>query len=113
MHWQSLEREPIPEYFQTFLPRASGELLVRVRADPESMAGSIRRVVDRGLPGAIVLEVTTLDRRMGGFSAQRRLQTALLSSFAALAVLLAAIGITASLTTPWPSGGASSGYVSR
>lgn len=93
MHRQSLERQPIPEYFQTLLPRASAELLVRTRADPLSLTPSVRRLVAEALPGSIVLDVTTLDRRMGDLSAQRRFQTSLLTAFALLAVLLAAIGV--------------------
>jgi len=93
MRRQALERQPIPEYFQTFLPRSNAELLVRARGDPLALAASVRRLVAAALPGTIVLEVSTVDRRMGALTVQRRLQTALLTVFASLALVLAAIGI--------------------
>jgi ABC-type antimicrobial peptide transport system permease subunit len=50
-------------------------------------------MIRSAVPAAIVTRVTTVDRRMGELSAQRRLQTALLAAFAALALVLAAVGI--------------------
>jgi predicted permease len=93
MHRQSLERQPIPEYFQIFLPRTNAELLVRTSGDPLSVAPSVRRLVRDAFPGAIVLAVTTVDRRLGALSARRRFQTSLLATFASLALVLAAVGI--------------------
>jgi predicted permease len=93
MRRQSLEQQPIPEYFQPFLPWTSAEMLIRTRGDPLSMATAVGRLVRDALPGAIVLQVTTVDRRFGALGARRRFQTSLLTAFAALALLLAAVGI--------------------
>jgi ABC-type antimicrobial peptide transport system permease subunit len=93
MRRQALEREPVAEYFQTFLPRMNAELLVRTRGDPFALAPQIRRVLSENLPGSIVLDVTSVDQRMGALTLQRRLQTSLLAVFAGLALLLATIGI--------------------
>ena len=93
MRRQSLERQPIPEYFQTSLGRANAELLVRTSVDPFGVVGSVRRLIGDAVPGTIVLDVTTVDQRMGALTARRRFQTSLLTIFASLALLLAAIGI--------------------
>jgi putative ABC transport system permease protein len=93
MRRQALEREPVAEYFQTFLPHLDAELLVRTRGDPFALAPQIRRFLSENLPGSIVLDVTSVDQRMGALTLQRRLQTSLLAVFAGLALLLAAIGI--------------------
>jgi putative ABC transport system permease protein len=93
MRRQSLEREPIPEYFQPFMPRANAELLVRTSVAPLAVSASVRQLVRDAVPGTIVLDVSTVDRRVDALTARRRLQTSLLTIFASLALLLAAIGI--------------------
>jgi predicted permease len=93
MRRQGLDRRAIPEYFETFLPMSNAELLVRTRGDPVAVAPTVRQIIASALPGTIVSAVTTVDRKIGDFSAQRRFQTWLLAIFAALALVLAAIGI--------------------
>ena len=58
-----------------------------------TVASSIRRIIGAALPGTIVLEMSTVERRMAALTLPRRFQTWLLATFAALALLLAAIGI--------------------
>jgi putative ABC transport system permease protein len=68
-------------------------LLVRTTGDPASLAGALRRMVwqmDRDLP---VENVTTMDRMFSDLVAAPRFNTALLTGFAGVALLLAAIGI--------------------
>ena len=93
MRRQGLERDPVPEYFQTFLPRVTAELLVRTDAPPLAAAASVRNVVTQIFPGVRIDEVTTAERRLGAPGAQRRFQTTLLTLFAVLALVLAAVGI--------------------
>ena len=93
MRRQGLERDPIPEYFQTFIPRVTAELLVRTEASPLAAAASIRNVVSQVFPGVRFDDVTTAERRLGAPTAQRTFQTTLLTLFAALALVLAAVGI--------------------
>jgi putative ABC transport system permease protein len=68
-------------------------LLVRTKADPTSFIPTLRRIVwsmDRDLP---LEHVETMDQILGDSVADSRFNTALLSLFAVVALLLAAIGI--------------------
>ena len=95
MHRQGLERHSIPEYFGPYFPTASGrtDLLVRTRTEPLALAAIIRQEVVRALPSVAVAQVATAEAQFAQFSGRRRLQTWLLSAFAILALVLAAIGI--------------------
>jgi len=95
MHRQGLERAAVPEYFGPYLPSPNGrvDLLIRVTGDPLAIASTIRPAVASTIPGASVQSVATVESALGNFSALRRLQTWLLTGFAALALLLAALGI--------------------
>jgi len=95
MHRQGLERASIPEYFGPFVATPSGrvDLIVRTGGNPLATASSVKDAIAGEVPGAVIPQIGTLDAALGDFSAQRRLQTLLLASFAALALLLAAIGI--------------------
>ena len=95
MHRQGLERRAIPEYYGPWIPSSNGraDLLVRTTTDPLSLATAVRNAVSAVLPGATVVTMSTADTQLGAFSALRRLQTSLLTGFALLALVLAAIGI--------------------
>ena len=95
MHRGGLERAAIPEYYGPYIPSPNGrvDLLVRTAGDPLPLAATIRGEVVRALPSIVVVNVSTAEEQLGGFSSQRRLQTWLLTMFAALALFLAAIGI--------------------
>ena len=95
MHRQGLERPAIPEFFGPYFPSPNGraDLVVRTRGNPLALGQSIRQEVLRALPTVVVVSVSTAEAQLGDFSAQRRLQTALLATFALLALVLATIGV--------------------
>jgi predicted lysophospholipase L1 biosynthesis ABC-type transport system permease subunit len=95
MRRQGLERTAIPEFFGTYLPMPTGrvDMLVRTKGDPIELAPTIRSLIAEEIPGVIVATVSTADRQLGDFSAERDFQTWLLSAFALLALVLAAVGI--------------------
>jgi predicted permease len=95
MHRQGLDRRPIPEYYGPWIlsPNGRADLLLRTSGDPLALASSVREVARSVIPGVTVVSASTADALLGDFSAQRRLQTWLLSVFALLALTLAAIGI--------------------
>ena len=68
-------------------------LVVRTAAAPESMAGSIRAVVRDLNPLLPVGQVQTLDSVVRGSVASRRFTTWLVGAFAAVALLLSALGV--------------------
>jgi putative ABC transport system permease protein len=90
-----LERKAIPEFFGVYIPSGNGraDLIVRTSGDPLALAPMLRNEVQRAMPSILVVSVATAEAGLDGFSAQRRLQTWLLTLFAALALVLAAVGI--------------------
>ncbi len=68
-------------------------LLVRTDREPQRIAGEIRGLVSQLNPNAPVTEVRTMDAVMSSSNSQTRSMMWLFVSFAAAAVLLAAIGI--------------------
>jgi putative ABC transport system permease protein len=69
------------------------ELAVRTSADPLSLAPALRSEVRELDKDQSVADIRTLDQVVSASLAQPRLNTLLLSGFAALATLLAAVGI--------------------
>jgi putative ABC transport system permease protein len=75
-------------------PLASSTLAVRTAgADPSSLAAAIKAEVRWVNPNVPVDEMATLEERLAGTIAPRRFVTWLLGLFAAVALLLAAVGI--------------------
>jgi len=95
MHRQGLEHRVIPEFFGPHLvnPHDRADLLVRTRENSAAVVPDLRRAIAAAIPGVTIVSVTAADRAFSDFTAARAFQTWLLSGFAALALLLAAIGI--------------------
>ena len=68
-------------------------LMVRTSGDPAAIASSVRPVVRRVEPLAAIGRVQTMEQVVSGSVAARRFATALIAGFAAVALLLAGIGI--------------------
>jgi len=96
--YQSLDERPIqPDFYTPYrqFTYASRAVLVRTLGDPAAAVPAIRRAVQRADPGLALYEVRTMEDRLGDASAGRRFDTMLLSAFAAVALLLAGLGIYA------------------
>ena len=96
MRRQGLEREALPQIFESLAqnPPQSVDLFVRTSSDdPLAMAGALRAAVRRVEKHAPIYGVTPLEERLGSYLAQRRFQTALLTGFAVVGLLMAAVGI--------------------
>jgi putative ABC transport system permease protein len=98
----ALESLADPRFPQVFSPHAQGveggvagsmELAVRTSSDPLSLAASLREQVHQLDKDQSVADMRTLDQVVSASLAQPRLNTLLLTGFAALALLLAAIGV--------------------
>ncbi|HVE79093.1 MAG TPA: ABC transporter permease [Gemmatimonadaceae bacterium] len=75
------------------VPTTAFSLVVRAGGDPAALVAAVRREVsaaDRGVP---VYDVATMRDRVRGETAPARFQASLLGAFAALALLLAAVGV--------------------
>lgn len=95
VRYRAVERAPSPDAYIPLLqsPRSGGLLFVRTNLDPSTLIPSIRQQVqalDRDLP---VSDVKTMGHRFGDATWRTRLSADLLGLFAALALLLAGIGI--------------------
>jgi putative ABC transport system permease protein len=90
-----LNTPPQPDYFLPALqrPEAFTNILIRTQSTPIAMASVVRealRTIDPDLP---LLQPTTLEARIAQTIANQRLALVLLGAFAALALLLASLGV--------------------
>jgi predicted permease len=76
--------------YAMFVPR---DLVVRTSGAPSGLAAGVRRAVHEVDPHQPLSNVRTMDEVLGRETAQRRTGMVLLTAFAALAMLLAALGI--------------------
>jgi putative ABC transport system permease protein len=83
------------EVYLPFLQNSSGAftLVVRSQGDPAVLTSSVRAAVRAADPELPVYSARTLDELVSERTAQRRLAVLLISVFAALALVLAAVGI--------------------
>ena len=96
MRRQAPEREPILQIFDSLAqnPPRSVDLFIRTSSDdPLAMAEALRAAVRRVEKNAPIFGVAPLERQLGTYLAQRRFQTSLLTGFAVVALLMAAVGI--------------------
>ena len=88
------EAPPIAAYTPlSQTPSATGALLLRTTMDPATLSTAAERVIHDIDPGLAVFAVEPLDLTISRSVSQRRFTAFLLGSFAALAVILAAIGV--------------------
>jgi putative ABC transport system permease protein len=85
-------RAQVPEKFQPILAERV-TLLVRTLQEPESLTAAVRRAVQEVDPNQPVYNVQTMERVVSDSIASQRLSMLLLIIFAAVAVVLAAVGI--------------------
>ena len=90
-----LAREPEMEAYTPFsqYPLAGGTLVVRTAADPQSVVAPIRRAIQQLDAGLALDNVQTLEQVVSWALGERRVKAVLLGIFAALALLLAAVGV--------------------
>jgi predicted permease len=91
----NLADEPAPEFYLPYLqnPSALMRLVVRGSAEPGSLIAAVRHevsAVDRAQP---LTEIKTLTQLISETMLRRRFNTALLAIFAAMALILASVGI--------------------
>jgi len=91
----NLEDAPKPQIYMPFWRRNSARAYLAIRAEtsPAQLAPAVRDAVSALDPALAVADLRTMEQLVSGASARRRFQTSLLTTFAALALVLAAIGL--------------------
>ena len=95
VHHRSLDAEPRPEIYISYRQLQYGSMTVVVRSggDPLALAEPIKAAVFAADPVQPITEIATMDDLLHRSVAEPRFNTLLLGGFAALALVLAAIGI--------------------
>src|SRR5437667_5165891 len=90
-----LAKDVMPEVYSPELSDAGGALsfVIRVAGEPAGLISAVRGVVAQVEPTQSLHNVMTMQQRLPVTSRSRRLSTVLLGCFAAVALLLAAVGI--------------------
>jgi predicted permease len=90
-----LDSAPKPEFYISTLQAGSypGALAIRTAVDPSSIASAVRQAVWSVDPEQPIIDVLTMEQILDKEVGQRRLQGSLLTMFAGLALLLAAVGL--------------------
>src|SRR5205823_11774972 len=90
-----LAKDVVPEVYSPELSDAGDALsfVSRVAAEPAVLISGVRGVVAEVEPNQALHNVMTMEQRLANITTSRRLNTVLLGSFAAVALLLAAVGI--------------------
>ena len=92
----ALNLPPSPEIYFPNTQRAFGQqvsLVVRTNVDPASLGDAVRRAAQSVNPDAPVFRIRTMREVIAGSIAQERFNTILMTLFAVVAALLAAIGL--------------------
>jgi len=89
----SLPRETLYWARPQFPGQSFMSLVVRTKGDPMRLAGAVRGAVRAIDPNQPLADVRTMDSYLGDSVARRRFNAALLAGFAAVALLLAAVGL--------------------
>jgi ABC-type antimicrobial peptide transport system permease subunit len=96
MRRQGLERDALPQLFVPIAQNPPGNVDFFIRTasgDPLALAGALRAAVRRVETNAPIFGVAPLEQQLGTYLTQRRFQTALLTGFSVVALLMAAVGI--------------------
>lgn len=90
-----LDRQPVPVVFTSTdqFPASALTLAVRTKIAPESLIASIRREVQDLDPEQPIYHVATMEQRVADSVGPQRFDASLLALFAAVALLLAVVGI--------------------
>jgi putative ABC transport system permease protein len=100
--YQPLDEHPVQaDFFTSFaqFTYASRMVIVRTRGEPLALTREIGRAVRRADPGLALFDVRTMEERAGLSWSKQRFQTRLLTTIAAIALVLAVTGVYA--VTSW------------
>jgi len=92
---RGLDRDPTPTLYEPFAQEVivNGTLLVRTTADPAVLQPMIARAIHEVAPHQLIEHVATIEQIRDETVAPRRLNAMFISSFGALALVIAMVGI--------------------
>jgi putative ABC transport system permease protein len=95
MHFQRVDQPALPMFYE---PLSQGRnttmsVVIRTNGNPLSLAGAVRRTVQSTEPGALILNLQTIDEMTSNALGPRRAVLAVFGGFAAFALILAALGV--------------------
>jgi putative ABC transport system permease protein len=95
MRRNGLEQVPYPQVFLPFAqsPSRGADLVIHTDVPPFSLANNVTRTIAEIDPSVPVYRLSTLEQRLDEFQTNRRFQAWVLSLFASVAILLAAVGM--------------------
>jgi putative ABC transport system permease protein len=95
MRHRGLDLDPKPEYYLAHSQRPYREMILTARSvqDPRSLTSAIRREISRLDPDLPAANVRTLEQVAADSIAPRKLSVVLIGVFAAVALVLASVGI--------------------
>jgi putative ABC transport system permease protein len=94
VHQSGLDVPPQPEFYLSALQtgRLPGALAIHTKVDAASVAGAVRQAIWSVNPDVPITDVATMEEILDEEVSQRRVQATLLGFFAALALILSAVG---------------------
>ena len=96
---RGLDRDPAPIVYTCFgAPNPNPYFLVRTRNEPTSIAQAVRLRIKELEPSRAVYDIAPLEGRIGAAFTQNRLRAVVLVYFAAIALLLACVGLYGTLS---------------
>ena len=95
IHHRGLDPPTLPEYYVPLAQAPYNSMILTVRSaqDPRGLTSAIRRTVQTIDPAQAIAHVRTFDQVIADSIAPRRLSVVLLGIFAAVALVLASVGI--------------------
>jgi len=89
----SLEEEPQPQIYNTGFDSENANIAIRSSLPPATVVSEIRSTLKSIDPNLAATDIHTMGDLVSIASARRRFQTSLLTAFAAIALLLALVGL--------------------
>jgi predicted permease len=94
VHHTSLEEEPMPQMYDPSYDMGSANVAVRSNPPPAVIAGEIRATLQSMDPRIAANDIRTMGDLVSVATARRRFQTSLLTVFAAIALIMALVGLS-------------------
>jgi predicted permease len=96
---RGLNQPPAPTvYFCNIVGSPTPRVLVRTRADPETLVATVRATMRELEPQRAMFSVSSLEEQLGDAYAENRLRTTVLALFAGVALALACLGLYGTLS---------------